>query len=92
MMGFGHGMFGRGFLNGFGIMGGGLFSMIFWLIIIAAAFYFFTNYNRDNHQRSSSRNFNNLPQSSRAEEIAKERFAKGEISKDELKEILDNIK
>lgn len=100
MMGFGPGM-----------MGGG-FSIIFWIIIIGVAYYFFKEYNRKNyhhndygprdyrhkdnrHDRGSefenrSKFVQHRDEDSSAE-IARQRYAKGEITKEELEEILDNL-
>lgn len=76
MMGFGH----------MGIMGG--FSLIFWILIIIGIIYFFstrnnsgTNYNSNYHSREN-----------RAVEVAKERYARGEISKAELDELLKDLR
>lgn len=81
MMGFGSGM-----------MGGG-FSIIFWIIIIALVYYLFRNYNRNNgsDRRYDEKEINQRIENDDAEEIARQRYAKGEISKEELREILDNL-
>ncbi|SIR17022.1 SHOCT domain-containing protein [Halanaerobium kushneri] len=91
MMGFGPGM-----------MGGG-FSFIFWIVIIGVVYYFFKEYNRNNNRRNGNsdysrhRDFENRKEiesrrnEDRAEQIARERYAKGEITKEELKEIIDNL-
>ena len=75
MMGYGHGM-----------MGGG-FSIIFWILIIGVVYFFFTEYNKKNNQSSPE------PKNDKesAEEIARQRYAKGEISKEELNEILNTL-
>ena len=94
MMGYGHGMIGRGLFSGMGIMNGGGFSMILWVVVIIAVIYFFNNnYNSNKrHNRDNSSNYNNQHYNNKAEEIAKQRYANGEISKDELNEILVNIR
>ena len=92
MMGFGPGM-----------MGGG-FSIILWVVIIGAVYYFFKEYNRKNHHKhdeyrhdahkhdgpgpkdrghfNDKREINNRIDKDNAEEIARQRYAKGEISKE----------
>ena len=95
MMGLGHGMIGRGFFSGMEIMNGGGFSMILWVVVIIAVIYLFNNNYRSNNRynKNNSSNYSNQYSSSnKAEEIAKQRYANGEISKDELNEILVNIK
>lgn len=74
-MGYGHGMIGGGF------------SIIFWILIIGVVYFFFTEYNKKNNQ--SSPEPKNGQES--AEEIARQRYAKGEISKEELDEILNTL-
>lgn len=82
---------------GFMPWGGGGFMMFFWIIIIAAVIYFVVkkgqedkyNNRRDNyHQRDQI----DYPKADKAEEIARERYAKGEITKEELNEILNNLR
>lgn len=72
---------------GTGMMGGG-FSIIFWIIIIGVVYFFFKEYNNrsDHYRHNNYKNDMNNP-----EELAKQRYAKGEISKEELNEILDNL-
>mgnify|MGYP006440549223 CR=1 FL=1 len=101
MMGFGTGM-----------MGGG-FSIIFWILIIGVAYYFFKEYNRKNNHRHDNyrhddhshdgpihkdhdhfddkREIDHRIGEDNPEELARKRYAKGEISKEELNEILDNL-
>jgi putative membrane protein len=64
---------------GLGMMGGG-FSLIFWIIIIIAVIYYFNNGNINSSGSGYNRSNSNY-QLNQAEEIAKERYAKGEITK-----------
>lgn len=76
---------------GSGIMGGG-FSIIFWIVIIGVVYYFFKEYNRKNHHRhDDKREIGHRIDEDNPEELARQRYAKGEISKEELNEILDNL-
>ena len=65
---------------GSGMIGGG-FSIIFRIIIIVVVYFLFKEYSKNNHKIDEDS----------PEEIARQRCAKGEISKEELKEILDNL-
>ncbi len=77
---------------GMGMMGGGGFSLIFWIIIIIAVIYYFNNRSQSGSSSDySNRNFSKYNEN-RAEEIAKERYARGEINKEELDDILKNLK
>ncbi|MTI61811.1 MAG: hypothetical protein FH762_17815 [Firmicutes bacterium] len=77
---------------GMGMMGGGGFSLIFWIIIIIAVIYYFNNRSQSGSSFDyNNRNFSNYNEN-RAEEIAKECYARGEISKEELDEILENLR
>lgn len=78
MMGFGMGMIGGGF------------HLIFWIIIIVAVLYYFNSGNINSS--GSNYNRNNSNYGSSAEEIAKKRYAKGEITKKELDNIINDLK
>jgi putative membrane protein len=98
-------MFNFGHLGRFGHMGynslwgGGSFMMFFWFIILAAVIYFIFNkdnkkrYYQERNQRDSYQNHQIAEAGTdQAEEIARERYAKGEISKEEFEEIISNLK
>lgn len=87
----------------FGHMGympwGGSFMMIIWVVLIAAVIYFLVNNNRNNRSGYDDRHDNYRKEryiedkkSDRAEEVAKERYANGEISREELEEILRTLR
>ena len=85
----------RGF--GWGMSGSSWIIMIlFWGLIILGIIYLLRNMNNNNDK---SHNYNNDKshnysdrQDDNAVNIAKKRYAKGEISKEELDEILDDLK
>lgn len=82
---------------GFMPWGGGSFMMFFWIIILAFIIYFIVQKNQENNYRDTRNDFHQREQIDysrkyKAEEIARERYAKGEITKEELHEILSNLK
>ncbi|GAB6098450.1 hypothetical protein JCM16358_03290 [Halanaerocella petrolearia] len=79
MHGWGHGM--RGFFGGGMIMMG-----IFWLVIIGLVIYLA----KDN--RNSSNNNHQIKSKEDPIEIARKRYAEGEITKEELQEIREELK
>lgn len=69
------------------MMGGGGFMILFWVLIIGGAVYLI------NSRNSRSDNYHQgKPEGKQAEEIAKERYARGEIDKEELEEILEELR
>jgi len=94
--GFGH-MDGFGHMNGFG---GSIFAWIMMLLfaalIITGIVYLIKNMknNSDNGRRNNNYRQIEYRQENKndaAREIARERYAKGEIDKNELEEILNNL-
>ncbi|RCW54611.1 MULTISPECIES: SHOCT domain-containing protein [Halanaerobium] len=98
-------MFRFGHMGGFGHMGfnnylgGGGFMMFFWVIILAAVIYFIVqkgnegkNYNQRNNNSYYNREQIRSDHRDSAEETARQRYAKGEISKDEFDEIIRNLR
>jgi putative membrane protein len=83
-------MYGFGFGNGHGMgnfFGGGMLMMgLFWIVIIVAVVYFVRNSN-NSIDRNGGRSFKEDPI-----EIARQRYAKGEISKEELQEIKEELR
>ncbi|ODS50580.1 MAG: Uncharacterized protein A8274_466 [Halanaerobium sp. 4-GBenrich] len=79
------------------MMGGGA-SIIFWRVIIGVVYYPFREYTRKNNHRydnhkhvgSGNKERSRFDESS-PEELARQCYAKGEISKEDLNEILDNL-
>ena len=71
--------------DGYGMMGyGGMFfGLLFWIIIIVLAYFLIKWLVEQNKTRSGEGNS--------ALDIAKERYAKGEITKEEFEEIKKNI-
>lgn len=89
------GRFGHMGFNSF--WGGGGFMMFFWIIILAAVIYFIvqkSNENKNYSQRNNNYNEQQLSRNHRdsAEETARQRYAKGEISKEEFDEIISNLR
>ncbi len=91
------GRFGHMGFNSF--FGGGGFMMIVWIIILAAVIYFIvqkSNENKNYSQRKNNYHYNEQQlrsnQRDTAEETARQRYAKGEISKEEFEEIISNLK
>lgn len=77
---------------GMGMMGGGGFSLIFWVIIIFGVIYYLNNRNQSGSASDYSNSNRSHNQENRAVEIAKERYAKGEITKEELDDILKDLR
>ncbi len=68
---------------GMGMMGGGGFTLIIWIIIIVGIIYLMSNRNTDN-------NYSN--KENKAEEVVRERYARGEINKEEYEELLKDLR
>lgn len=99
MMGFGHGMMGGGFSIIFWIL---IIGVVYYFFKEYNRSNHHRNgdhrYNNSNHDRPKDKDrsrFDNLSDYQidvdSAEEIARQRYAKGEISEEELKEILANL-
>ena len=66
---------------------GSLMMIIFWAFIILSAIWLFKNISNDNKDGEKRENIKKEDPG----EIARRRYAKGEIDKEELKEILNNL-
>ncbi|GAB6100563.1 hypothetical protein JCM16358_24420 [Halanaerocella petrolearia] len=77
------GFFGRGFLGGNMII-----MAIFWIIIIGGAFYFI---NKLINNTTGNKSRLNRTKQDDALEIARRRYAQGEISKTEFQEIKEEL-
>ncbi|MGM0437433.1 MAG: SHOCT domain-containing protein [Bacillota bacterium] len=95
-MGFARACFNPGFMM---FRGGGFMMFLFWGVLIIAAIYLFKNLNKDkgynekNHYsdrryESDKRNEQDLT----SEEIARRRYAKGEIDKEEFEKIKKDLR
>lgn len=80
-----------------GFFGGGIYMILFWVVIIVGIIYLISRSNISLHNNKR----NHAPRSnyqSRSEddkspiEIAKQRYAKGEIDKEELNKILNELR
>ena len=81
---------------GFGNFGGGIYMILFWVLLIVGVVYLISRSNinfQNSNQANNHRNYSpdNTNRSKSPEEIAKERYAKGEINKEEYNEILKEI-
>ena len=98
-------MFRFAHMGRFGHMGvdnfwGGGSMMIFWAILLAAVIYFIVQKSNENKNFSSqgsySPQYNNhnfdREYNESAEETARQRYASGEISKDEFEKIIKNLR
>lgn len=65
-----------------------VFMILFWALIIMGIVYLLRNFTNNNDKNNN----NGSRQEDNAIKIARERYAKGEITKEELDEILDNLK
>lgn len=81
-----------------GFLGGGIYMILFWVVIIVGIIYLISRSNisfQNNNQRNYNPRNNYQPRSENDKspvEIAKERYAKGEIDKEELNEILNELR
>ena len=83
MFGYGPGMmggdFGFGMMNGFG----GIFMILFWIVIIALGVWLISSFvSRSNSQTSSGQ-----PPAESALDILKKRYARGEITKEQFEDM-----
>jgi putative membrane protein len=80
-------MVGFGMMDGYGYgmmgYGGMFFGLLFWIAIIVLAYFLIKSLIEHNKTRSG--------EGRSALDIAKERYAKGEITKEELEEIKKNL-
>jgi len=85
MFGYGPGMmdgnFGFGMMNGFGF--GGIFMILFWIVIIALGVWLVGSL----VSRANSQPPSNLPSAESPLDILKKRYARGEITKEQFDEM-----
>lgn len=100
MFGYGAAHFGGEMTRyGFARLGGGLFMILFGILVIVGLVFLISRlFNRFNNKhpgniptRESYRD-NVIDRTKTPQEIAKERYAKGEIDKEKLNEILEELK
>ncbi len=72
--------------------GGGGFMMFIWIIIAAALIYYIVTNNNKSRENNNQREHHISHEKNQAEEIARQRYAKGEISKEEYNDILRNLR
>lgn len=81
-----------------GFLGGGIYMILFWILLIVGIIYLISRSNisfQNNSQRHQPprSNYQSRSENNKSpEEIAKERFAKGQIEKEELNEILNELR
>ncbi|MTI61818.1 MAG: SHOCT domain-containing protein [Firmicutes bacterium] len=85
--------FGRGWEMGYGMhsIGGVIMMILFWALIIIGIVYLVRNLT-NNNRNDNYNNRANRSQDDNAVNIARERYARGEITKEELNEILDDLR
>ncbi|MBZ0297048.1 MAG: SHOCT domain-containing protein [Anaerolineae bacterium] len=71
-------------MHGFGMWGSGIWMIVFWVAVVGLAIWFLRSLFSQQSQSDS--------QVRSPKEIAKARYASGEISRDEYQEILYNLK
>lgn len=87
--------FGRGWgMGGYGMhsFGGVIMMILFWALIIIGIVYLVRNLTNNNSRNNNYNNRDNRRQDDNAVNIARERYAKGEITKEELNQILDDLR
>ncbi|MFW6030888.1 MAG: SHOCT domain-containing protein [Halanaerobiales bacterium] len=77
-----------------GIGWGGGWMMLFWILVIVLVIYFLTRnqYNRQDEYYSRNYQQNKDKKNSKAEDIVKERYAKGEIDKEEFEQLIKDLR
>ncbi|MEC9488898.1 MAG: SHOCT domain-containing protein [Halanaerobium sp.] len=65
--------------------------LLFWVVIIAGGYLLYKNFTGAHGRESSGYSPGRERDSLAAEEIARRRYARGEIDRDELQQILDNL-
>ncbi len=86
--------FGRGWgMSGYGMhgLGGGIMMILFWALIILGIVYLVRNLSNNNNNGNNNSNYNRSNEDN-AINIARERYAKGEISKEEYDRIVKDLK
>jgi putative membrane protein len=94
MFNHGHSFFNRGFmgLGSSSIMStGGIIMMVFFVVLIGLVIYFAVTRNRP-HGYHGYQGYQDVNPSENPVNIVKNRYAKGEITKDELDEMLKRLK
>ena len=72
--------------------GGDGFMMFIWIIIAAALIYYIVTNNNTSRKNNDQRDHYISHEKTQAEEIARQRYAKGDISKEEYNDILNNLR
>jgi len=74
-------------------VGGGIYMILFWALIIVGIIYLISKSNISLQSNNKNQtNYSDNHQSRNPIEIAKERYAKGEIDREELNEIINELK
>jgi putative membrane protein len=84
-------MWGNGFGMGGGWLLGGLMMLLFWAAVIGLIVWAIWAFSRRQPGRVDYSNAPQAPQSDRALQIAKERYARGEISREQYDEIRQTL-
>ena len=84
-------MWGNGFGMGGGWFLGGLMMLLFWAAVIGLIVWAITAFSRRQSGRTDYPSSPQAPQGDRALQIAKERYARGELSREQYDEIRQTL-